>query len=30
MTDTFMGVVLKIIQWFPEKNLHLVLSHTSG
>ena len=27
ITDTFMGAVLKLIQWFPEKNLQLVLSH---
>jgi DNA-binding beta-propeller fold protein YncE len=27
MSDTFMGLVLKIIQWFPDKNLHLALSH---
>ena len=27
MSDTLMGVVLKIVQWFPEKNLQLVLSH---
>ncbi|MBK6451471.1 MAG: carboxypeptidase regulatory-like domain-containing protein [Proteobacteria bacterium] len=27
MSDTLMGVVMKIIQWFPEQNLHLVLSH---
>ncbi|MDD3765294.1 MAG: hypothetical protein PHP86_18520 [Nevskiales bacterium] len=27
MSDTFMGLVLKIIEWFPERNLHLVLSH---
>lgn len=27
MSDTLMGVVLKIISFFPEKNLHLALSH---
>jgi streptogramin lyase len=27
ITDTFMGAVLKLIQWFPEKNLQLALSH---
>ena len=27
MTDSFMGVIMKIIQFFPEKNLQLVLSH---
>jgi virginiamycin B lyase len=26
LTDVFMGVVMKLIQWFPEKNLHLALS----
>jgi streptogramin lyase/cytochrome c5 len=26
-TDTFFGVVLKIANWFPEKNLQLALSH---
>lgn len=27
MTDTFFGVVLKIANWFPEKNVQLALSH---
>lgn len=27
ITDTFIGVVLKISAWFPEKNAHLWLSH---
>ncbi len=27
MSDSFMGVVLKIISFFPEKNYHLALSH---
>jgi streptogramin lyase/cytochrome c5 len=27
MTDTFGGLILKLAQWFPEKNLQLALSH---
>ncbi|WP_216642212.1 carboxypeptidase regulatory-like domain-containing protein [Pseudomonas frederiksbergensis] len=27
ITDTFIGVVLKISSWFPEQNFHLALSH---
>ena len=27
ITDTFMGVIMKIIAFFPEKNLQLALSH---
>jgi virginiamycin B lyase len=27
MSDTFMGLVLKIVSFFPEQNYHLVLSH---
>ncbi|MEN9435910.1 MAG: hypothetical protein RIR09_565 [Pseudomonadota bacterium] len=27
ITDTFMGVILKVAAWFPQKNLQLVLSH---
>jgi streptogramin lyase len=27
MSDSFMGLVLKVISFFPEKNLHLALSH---
>lgn len=27
MSDTFMGVILKIASWFPQKNTHLAMSH---
>jgi len=27
ITDTFIGIVLKISAWFPEQNFHLALSH---
>lgn len=27
MSDTFLGLIMKIVSFFPEKNYHLVLSH---
>ncbi|MBF7729101.1 carboxypeptidase regulatory-like domain-containing protein [Pseudomonas sp. N040] len=27
LTDTFMGVILKVAAWFPQQNVHLALSH---